>query len=252
MPSRSGKNRGSARPGTRATPTHALASVSAVPQQGSGPRHVQCYHCHHDFDVPPMAMSLTCPWCYKRVTLDDLVVSATCWTSRVQTCGKLLIDRKGSLVASLIEARSGMVILGGAEGKLISGGPVYIGPEARVHGDLEAPGIDIAPGAVIQGGFFKIVTTRVVTPGTRQAGFIRPGPSGSSGGSDGGGGGTEPRTVDPNLRPASRPEPSIKVRFPTRLPSDNVPADKPAPPAKPAIKPAVRLPDWFKRHLRAT
>lgn len=122
------------------------------------PRTVQCYHCDKPFDVPARAMSISCPWCYTRVTLDDLVVKDTCWTSKVQTCGKIIIHRRGTLVSSSIEARGGMVIHGGAEGRLVSGGPVWIGRFARVKGDLIAPTIDIEPGARIEGGFFRIST----------------------------------------------------------------------------------------------
>lgn len=127
---------------------------------GNAPRTVQCYHCQRDFDVPPRAMSISCPWCYRRVTLDDLVVKNTCWTSRVQTCGSLVVHRKGMLVSTRIEARAGMHILGGVEGSLLSGGPVFIGKFAHIKGDLTAPAIDIENGAVINGGRFTITSTR--------------------------------------------------------------------------------------------
>lgn len=126
----------------------------------SAPRAVQCYHCQRNFDVPARAMSISCPWCSKRVTLDDLVVKDTCWTSRVQTCGRLIVHRKGLLVSSSIEARGGMEIHGAVEGKLFSAGPVFIGRFARIKGDLTAPSIDIENGATITGGHFTIATPR--------------------------------------------------------------------------------------------
>lgn len=102
-------------------------------------------------------MSLSCPWCYQRVTLDDLVVKDTCWTSRLQTCGRLIVHRRGALVAPLIEAREGIEVHGQAEGRIVSGGPVLIGPKARIKGDLCAPSIWVETGAVIEGGYFQIV-----------------------------------------------------------------------------------------------
>jgi hypothetical protein len=114
-------------------------------------------------------MSLTCPWCCKRVTLEDLIVKDTSWTGRVQTCGRLIIQRRGSLVASLIEARQRIEILGHAEGKIVSGGPVLIGPKARVKGDVSAPSIWVEPGAVIEGGYF-----RIIGPGRAAAGPSTP------------------------------------------------------------------------------
>lgn len=105
-----------------------------------------------------MAMSISCPWCYKRVTLDDVEVRDTCRQAKVQTCGRLLVHRRGSLVASVIEAMQGIEIQGHAEGTISSGGPVFIGPKARVKGDVSAPSIWMEPGAVIEGGYFKIVS----------------------------------------------------------------------------------------------
>lgn len=177
------------------------------------PRTVQCYHCQRGFDVPGAAMSISCPWCYRRVTLDDLVVKDTCWTSRVQTCGKLTVNKRATLVASLIEARSGMTILGVCEGRLLSGGPVFLGPKAHVRGDLEAPTIHISNGACIEGGFFKILTPRPES-GAKSAGFVRPPPSGSA-------------------------------RAGLVLP----PSPMPRGIESAAIKPAVRIPDWIKRTL---
>lgn len=120
-------------------------------------RRVECYHCLEPFDVPIKAMSLSCPACSTRVTLEDLLIKDTCWTSRLQTCGRLLVHRKGSLVASLIEARQGIEIQGHAEGKIISGGPVLIGARARLKGDVQATSIWVEPGATIEGGYFQIV-----------------------------------------------------------------------------------------------
>lgn len=65
-----------------------------------------------------------------------------------------------------------MTIDGAAEGTLISGGPVVLGPKAHIKGDLEAPSVDIANGATIEGGFFKIVTGSLKVS-VRQAGFPR-------------------------------------------------------------------------------
>ncbi|MCC6322415.1 MAG: polymer-forming cytoskeletal protein [Phycisphaerales bacterium] len=131
--------------------------MSNPPPSPAASRTVRCYHCREVFDVPPKAMSISCPWCYKRVTLDDIVVKDTCMQSRVQTCGRLLVHRKGSIVASIIEAMQGIEILGHAEGAITSGGPVLIGPKARVKGDVTAPSIWMEPGAVIESGYFKII-----------------------------------------------------------------------------------------------
>jgi len=121
-------------------------------------RTATCYHCRRQFDVPLRAMSISCPWCSRRVTLDDLVVRDRCWTSRLQTCGRIFIDRNGLVNARVIEAMEGIEIQGTVEGNLVSGGPVIIGPGARVKGDLAAPSIHITAGAIIDGGMLRIAS----------------------------------------------------------------------------------------------
>lgn len=114
-------------------------------------------------------MSISCPWCSRRVTLDDLEVRHRCWTSRLQTCGRILIHKRGLVNARLIEAMEGIEIQGIVEGSVVSGGPVLIGAGARIRGDLAAPSISIASGATIEGGMFRIAS--VLPP---PAGMPRP------------------------------------------------------------------------------
>lgn len=119
-------------------------------------RTVQCYHCHRHFDVPGKAMSLSCPWCYRRVTLSDIVVKDECFAKALQTCGRIVVQKKGRLVASLIEARLGVETFGVIEGKVRSGCRLYIGPQGRLRGDAIAPSIWIEPGGAMEGGLLHI------------------------------------------------------------------------------------------------
>jgi cytoskeletal protein CcmA (bactofilin family) len=107
-------------------------------------------------------MSISCPWCYKRVSLDDVMISGTCWTSRVQTCGKIIIKNKSSLVASIIEACEGIEVHGTIEGAIVSGGPVWIGPKARVKGSLKTAAIHVEKGGTIDGSFVQINSEKPV------------------------------------------------------------------------------------------
>lgn len=140
--------------------------MALIPPKPASIRTVQCYHCRRSFDVPGRAMSISCPWCSTRVTLDDLVVSEKCWTTKMRTCGRILVQRAGNVTASLIEAREGIEILGSVTGSVVCGGPVLIGPKARVNGDVAAPSIWVEPGATIVGGHFRIASEKglPVTP----------------------------------------------------------------------------------------
>lgn len=135
-------------------------------------RSVQCYHCRRAFTVPARAMSCSCPHCYKRVTIDDLVVSGNCWAARLQTCGFLTVERKGHLVASAIEARVGMQIDGYVEGDIASGGKVWLGPRARVKGGIAAPSIHIEQGATLDGGFFRVTPDQRLLTTTEASGLV--------------------------------------------------------------------------------
>jgi cytoskeletal protein CcmA (bactofilin family) len=169
--------------------------MSSAPQ--TPPRTVQCYHCRRHFDVPGRAMSISCPWCYRRVTLDDLIVKDTCWTSKLQTCGKVHVQRKGVLVASLLEAREGVEILGTVEATIVSGGPVFIGPKARVKGDVTAPSLWVEKGAVIDGGHFKVAQPLDAPPAESPEPPRRAGVTGTIE--------TRPTVVVPKWTPALRP-----------------------------------------------
>lgn len=126
----------------------------------ASPRTVQCYHCRRHFDVPPRAMSISCPWCSKRVSLDDVIISGTCWTSRIQTCGRVIVKKRSELVCSLVEASGGVEVHGYVESAIVSNGLVYVGPKARVKGDLRAPSIHVEPGGALDGGYCRIASEK--------------------------------------------------------------------------------------------
>lgn len=128
--------------------------------ESATPRTVQCYHCRRHFDAPARAMSISCPWCSKRVSLENVIITGTCWTSRIQTCGKIVVRRKSQLVASHIEASEGVEVHGTVEGTIISNGLVYVGHQARVKGDLRAPSIHVEPGGALDGGYVRIASDR--------------------------------------------------------------------------------------------
>lgn len=162
-------------------------------REGDAPRTVQCYHCRRFFDVPARAMSISCPWCYKRVGLDDLTIKGVCWTSKIQTCGRVVVRPKSTLVAPLIEASQGIEIHGSCEGTLVTGGRIYVGSKARVRGSLRAPSIIVEKGGVIDGAMVRISVARPEQDAVATSG------SGGAAGPP-----RLPRGADPELRPVIR------------------------------------------------
>jgi len=119
-------------------------------------RVVQCYHCRKRFDVSSKAESVNCPGCNQRVIVGDVIVKELRPVQRVQTCGRIVVHEKARVNAELVEAHEGIEMLGGLSARVISGGPVIIGPHARWQGDLHAPSVKIQLGARIEGGTFRV------------------------------------------------------------------------------------------------
>lgn len=115
---------------------------------GSSPgvRTVQCYLCHRHFDVPARAMSLSCPWCYRRVTLDDVVIKDSVFAKSLRTCGRIVVLKRGILTASMIEGRTGVEVFGKVEGPIRCGTRLLIASTGSVRGDVQAPSLFIEPG----------------------------------------------------------------------------------------------------------
>jgi cytoskeletal protein CcmA (bactofilin family) len=119
-------------------------------------RTVQCYHCRRTFDVGARAMTITCPKCFKRVQVQDVIVNQAQGLTKLQTCGRIVIEKKGRVVADLVEAHEGIEVKGVIRAAVLSGGPVVLHPKSTWRGDCRAPALHIEPGAVIERGFFTI------------------------------------------------------------------------------------------------
>ena len=119
-------------------------------------RTVRCYHCRGAITVPLAARSASCPLCFKGLVLDDLTVRDSGYSSKLTTCGKVTVEKKAKAITRSVEACEGVEILGILEAKVTSHGPVYLAAGARMKGDCEAQSLVVEPGAVIEGGFFRI------------------------------------------------------------------------------------------------
>jgi|SRR5262245_58074049 len=120
-------------------------------------RSVQCYHCRHRFDVGAMTQSTVCASCNKSLVVHDLVVKTLQSVRKIQTCGKLHIQKKGHVIAQLVEAIEGVDVEGVIDAKVISAGPVRIAAKAQWKGDCRAPVLVTEPGCIVTGGFFEIL-----------------------------------------------------------------------------------------------
>lgn len=117
------------------------------------PRPVQCYLCRHRFEVGWRTQSTSCPKCSRAVIISDVIIKELKPVSEVKTCGKVVVHRKGRVIAKLVEAHGGVEMLGILTANVVSGGPVLIGPKAQWAGNCKAPSVTVRPGAQVDGYF---------------------------------------------------------------------------------------------------
>ena len=65
----------------------------------NGPNHVYCYHCGRRIEIGRRTMSTPCPGCHKTVLVEDIVVKGYTGVNNFETCGRLIVRRRGHAVA---------------------------------------------------------------------------------------------------------------------------------------------------------
>ena len=123
---------------------------------------VVCLHCEKPQEVGRKAMTVTCQHCYKRLDLKDIVFSRYEARRVIETIGVVTVERKGNVVADTIHC-GGLIVRGKVKGDVISRGPILVGPEADLVGDVTAPTMAVGAGAVLEGRF-SVGQTRIVDP----------------------------------------------------------------------------------------
>jgi hypothetical protein len=124
--------------------------------QGGAQRTVQCYLCGRRFEISAIAATVSCPGCFKPLLVEDVVVKGYQAVKKIQTCGRITVQKRGRVVAELVEAHEGVEVLGICHANVVSGRKVWVGPKAELKGNLSAPAIEVDPTANVLGGFFTI------------------------------------------------------------------------------------------------
>jgi cytoskeletal protein CcmA (bactofilin family) len=119
-------------------------------------RQVSCTHCGHAFEVAPKASVLTCASCYQRVNVEDVRLTRETSGDVIETAGRIFVGPRARVIAKAIRGGAGIDIQGIVEGHIASWKRVTIGPAAWFRGSCEAPVLQIAPGAQVDGASFKI------------------------------------------------------------------------------------------------
>ena len=113
---------------------------------------IVCLYCNKSQEVGRKAISVTCKFCYKPLKLKDEVIKAYEARRSVDTVGMVTIEKKGNLVADKVNC-GGLIVRGKVRGNVLSRGPVLVGPEAEMKGDVTAPTIAVGAGATLEGKY---------------------------------------------------------------------------------------------------
>jgi hypothetical protein len=129
-------------------PDSRLITVSQPDDQAT----IVCLYCEKPQQVSRKAKSVTCKFCYKPLKLEDLPIKAYEARRAVETCGVVTVEKKGTIVSDRVHC-GGLIVRGKVKGNVISRGPVLVGPEAEVNGDVTAPTIAVGAGAILKGHY---------------------------------------------------------------------------------------------------
>jgi hypothetical protein len=126
---------------------------NVAPSGGADDRQtIVCLYCNKSQEVGRKAISVTCKFCYKPLKLKDEVIKAYEARRSVDTVGMVTIEKKGNLIADKINC-GGLIVRGKMRGNVLSRGPVLVGPEAEMKGDVFAPTIAVGAGATLEGNY---------------------------------------------------------------------------------------------------
>jgi hypothetical protein len=114
---------------------------------------VVCLYCGQAQQIGRRAMSVTCKHCHKSLKLEDITYKQFESRRSIETCGMVTIEKKGNVTVTDKVNCGGMVIRGKLKGSIVSRGPVLVGPEAEIKGDVKAPTLAVGAGAILEGNY---------------------------------------------------------------------------------------------------
>src|SRR5438270_13914002 len=113
---------------------------------------IVCLYCEKAQEVSRKAMTVTCRYCSKSLKLEDIRFKTYQARRAIDTCGIVTIENKGHVVSDKIHC-GGLVVRGKLKSNIHSRGPVLVGPEAEVRGDITAPSLAVGAGAILEGRY---------------------------------------------------------------------------------------------------
>jgi hypothetical protein len=113
---------------------------------------IVCLYCEKGQEVSRKALSVTCRFCNKSLKLEDIRFKEYQARRTIDTCGIVTVEKKGHVVTDKIHC-GGLIVRGKLKGDIHSRGPVFVGPEAEVRGNVIAPSLAVGAGAILDGHY---------------------------------------------------------------------------------------------------
>ena len=123
-----------------------------VPTPGES-QTITCLFCGKPQQIGKKAMSVTCKFCHKSLKLEDVTYKQYESRRSIETLGLVTVEKKGNVVITDRVLCGGLIVRGKIKGKVESRGPVLVGPEAEIKGDVKAPVLAVGAGAILEGQY---------------------------------------------------------------------------------------------------
>ena len=112
---------------------------------------INCLYCGKPLEVARKTLSVTCKFCHKPLSLQDVPINRYHSRRSTDTMGVITVEKKGHVVGDM--RCGGAIVRGRVQGDIVSRGPVLVGPEAEIKGDVTAPTLAVGPGAILEGHY---------------------------------------------------------------------------------------------------
>jgi hypothetical protein len=114
---------------------------------------ITCLYCAKPQEISRRAVTVTCKYCNRSLRIEDIRIKDYQARRTIDTCGIVTIEKKGQAVVVDKIHCGGMIVRGKVKGAIVSRGPVLVGPEAEIRGDVKAPKLAVGAGAILEGNY---------------------------------------------------------------------------------------------------
>lgn len=111
-------------------------------------RKLNCYHCHHNFDVVSDAQSTQCAKCGSYISLRDYTIDQA-WHRRIQTRGNVTV-MKGAAITGVNVQCHDLLVLGELSASVDCSGKLVIRSHGKIIGNVHCDELCVERGAKVE------------------------------------------------------------------------------------------------------